>query len=217
MLSAALKSLAKCEQQTGIAGLAERSRRKPLRVMQRDWTADELILHWTLQPSEQTLVGNKTGATRLGFAVLLKFFQFMGCFPQHAGEVPSAVVKHLAQQVGVPHERWPEYPWHGRTIEYHRAQIRFLLGFREATVSDGAALTVWLIEQVGPYGRHVEQLKMALLEQCRSQKIEPPTADRIERLVRSAIQHPGVSCGKADLHRVNPGRPNSGTFPGADR
>ena len=62
--------------------------------MQRDWTADELILHWTLQASEQALVGNKTGATRLGFAIFLKFFQFMGCFPQHAGEVPASAVEH---------------------------------------------------------------------------------------------------------------------------
>jgi hypothetical protein len=37
--------------------------------------------------------------------------------------------------------------------------------------------------QVGPYSRHLEQLKMALLEQCRAQKLEPPAADRIEQLV----------------------------------
>lgn len=118
--------------------------------MQRDWTTDELILHWTLQAPEQALVGNKTGATRLGFAILLKFFQFMGCFPRYAGEVPAGAVEHVAQQVGVPSERWPEYEWQGRTIEYHRAQIRFQLGFREATVSDGTALTAWLIAETGP-------------------------------------------------------------------
>ena len=39
---------------------------------------------------------------------------------------------------------WPHYRWQGRTIEYHRAQIRKLLGFREATVEDGEALTAWL-------------------------------------------------------------------------
>ena len=172
--------------------------------MQRDWTADELILHWTLQAPEQAMVGNKTSATRLGFAILLKFFQFMGCFPRHAGEVPAAAVEHVAQQVGVPHELWPDYQWQGRTIEYHRAQIRFLLGFREATVSDGTALTAWLIEKVGPYGRHVEQLKVALLEQCRSQKIEPPTADRIDRLVHSAIHTYDERLCEAVWQRVPP-------------
>ena len=50
--------------------------------MKRDWHADELAEHWTLLPGERPLLANKTGATRLGFAVLLKFFQYEGCFPR---------------------------------------------------------------------------------------------------------------------------------------
>ena len=41
--------------------------------MKRNWTIEELIEHWTLLPPELALVGNKTGPTRLGFALLLKF------------------------------------------------------------------------------------------------------------------------------------------------
>lgn len=172
--------------------------------MKRDWTADELILHWTLQPSERSLVGNKSGATRLGFAILLKFFQFMGCFPCYAGEVPAPVVEHVAQQVGVSPKLWPDYPWQGRTIEYHRAQIRSLLGFREPTVADGVALTAWLTEQVGAYDRHLERAKMALLERCRSQKIEPPAPDRLERMVRSAIHTYDEKLCEVVCRRVTP-------------
>ncbi len=113
-------------------------------MMSRNWTANELIVQWTLQPEERALLGNKTGTTRLGFAVLLKFFQFAGCFPRYAGEVPPSVVDHIAREVGVPAALWPEYKWQGRTIEYHRAQIRSLLGFREPTVADGVALAAWL-------------------------------------------------------------------------
>lgn len=35
---------------------------------------DELVEHWTLLKDEQALVSGKRGATRLGFAVLLKFY-----------------------------------------------------------------------------------------------------------------------------------------------
>jgi len=35
------------------------------------------------------LLANKTGATRLGFSVLLKFFEVDGRFPEYAAEVPS--------------------------------------------------------------------------------------------------------------------------------
>ena len=40
--------------------------------MKRQWEQEELIEHWTLHIEERALLGNKTGATRLGFAVLLK-------------------------------------------------------------------------------------------------------------------------------------------------
>ncbi|WP_409125317.1 DUF4158 domain-containing protein [Streptomyces caniscabiei] len=35
---------------------------------------DELVEHWTLLKDEQALVSGKRGATRLCFAVLLKFY-----------------------------------------------------------------------------------------------------------------------------------------------
>ena len=43
--------------------------------MKREWTDLELAEHWTLLPVEAALLANKTGPTRLGFAVLLKFFR----------------------------------------------------------------------------------------------------------------------------------------------
>jgi hypothetical protein len=47
------------------------------------------------------------------------------------------VVAHLAKQVDVPAELYPRYDWSGRTIEYHRAQIRAFLGFRRTISSTG--------------------------------------------------------------------------------
>jgi hypothetical protein len=47
-------------------------------TMKRQWTHDELAEHWTLLPEELKLLANKTGATRLGFALLLKAF----CLPE---------------------------------------------------------------------------------------------------------------------------------------
>jgi hypothetical protein len=47
--------------------------------MKRAWTEQELAGQWLLFPQERPLLGNKSGATRLGFALLLKFFQLEGC------------------------------------------------------------------------------------------------------------------------------------------
>jgi uncharacterized protein DUF4158 len=49
--------------------------------VKRQWETEELVEHWTLNVEDRTLLGNKTGATRLGFAVLLKFFRLQGRFP----------------------------------------------------------------------------------------------------------------------------------------
>jgi hypothetical protein len=43
--------------------------------MKRTWDIEELIEYFTLVPPELELLGNKTGATRLNFALLLKCFQ----------------------------------------------------------------------------------------------------------------------------------------------
>jgi len=66
--------------------------------MKRHWVIDELVEHLTLLPRETELLKNKTGATRLGFAVLLKFFQLEAYFPQQASAVPTVVVEFIAKQ-----------------------------------------------------------------------------------------------------------------------
>ena len=110
--------------------------------MKRHWEPHEIIEHWTLLPVELEWVGNKTGATRLGFALLLKYFQIEGRFPHSKHDIPTAVLPHVAQQVGVPVDQYLTYDWSGRSIKGHRAQIRAVLGFREATVvSAGVELT----------------------------------------------------------------------------
>ena len=69
--------------------------------MKQHWGTDELVEHWTLLPRETELLTNKTGPTRLGFAVLLKFFQLEAYFPQHASAsaVPTVAVEFIAKQV----------------------------------------------------------------------------------------------------------------------
>lgn len=92
--------------------------------MRQDWTPEELIATWTLLEHDWRLVANKRGATRLGFALLVKFFECEARFPQGADELPMAVIGYMAEQVGVPADAMAEYEWSGRTFEYHRAQVR---------------------------------------------------------------------------------------------
>jgi hypothetical protein len=89
--------------------------------MKRQWEPEELIEHFTLVESERILLANKTGASRLGFAVLLKCFSLEARFPAKKQEISKSVVSYIATQVEVPPPQWRQYKWTGRTIEYHRA------------------------------------------------------------------------------------------------
>jgi hypothetical protein len=155
--------------------------------MPQEYDGEELIVYWTLLPAEEVVVGSKRGPARLGFAVLLKFFQREGRFPQRPQDVPPTAVAHLAAQVGIPSEQWSAYDWDGRAIKYHRAEIRTFLGFREATIADSEALGTWLSDQVLPTTFRPEAILAAAYERLRDLRIEPPTRDRLDRLVRSAL------------------------------
>ncbi len=84
---------------------------------------------WTLHAADRALLGSKTGATRLGFSVLLKPFQADDRFRRRAEDVPLVALEAVAGQVGVAAAMWQGYGWRGRTIEFCRAQVRAALGF----------------------------------------------------------------------------------------
>jgi TnpA family transposase len=152
-----------------------------------DRNSEDIDDRWTLRASDRVLLGNKTGATRLGFAVLLKMFQLNGRFPQRLEEVPVAAIEAIASQLEMPAAAWRGYDWHSRIAAYHRGQIRDALGFREATLVDTDALVHWLEGQVSALEHRPDRLLMAARERCRALRVEPPTPDRLDRLVRSVV------------------------------
>lgn len=157
--------------------------------MRREWEPEDLVASWTLvEQDERDLVAYKRGTTRLGFALMLKFFEIEARFPRHAGEYPPAAVAYVARQVDVDPDELAGYEWVGSTAEYHRSQIRRVLGFRRSSLDDEAKLAGWLAEEVAPVEISNETLREALLARCRTERIEPPTrVDRILGAARAAV------------------------------
>ncbi len=156
--------------------------------MKRQWQRDELIEHFTLEAQELDLLANKSGATRIGFAVLLKFFQHEGRFPRFRYEIPPPVLEFIAEQLDLSSTLSKQYKWKGRSIKYHRAQIRGFLGYRMSTTEDVQALTEYLTTFVRGENPDHEFLKTELLRSCRLRYIEPPSKGRIERIVHSVLR-----------------------------
>ncbi len=154
--------------------------------MKRTWDIEELIEHFTLVPPELELLGNKTGATRLGFALLLKCFQLEGRFPTAKHEIPRSVIDYVAHQLQLDAALFSEYDWEGRTITNHRTQIREHFEFREATSADAEEVTNWLVSTGQAAMPHLERLKATVYARFRELRLLPPTPERIERLIHSA-------------------------------
>ncbi len=158
--------------------------------MKRDWEISELQEYWTLQPLELQLLENRNDENRLGFALLLKFFQIEGRFPESKSEIPKKCAAFVAEQVEILVEsffKYFEYSTDNRTVKTQRAQIRTFTGFRGCTAADSEKMTKWLRNNVLPQGSTEEQIKAAAYKHFMEQQIEPPEKMRVERLVRSAI------------------------------
>jgi TnpA family transposase len=153
----------------------------------RNLGLDEVVDHFTLIGEELELLRNKSGATRLGFAVLLKYVMWRGRFLPGAHELPDDAVAHLARQVRVPAGELASYDFASRTAQRHRTEIRAYTGFRECTVADAEALTLWMAEHVAGVERRDHRVREELLARCRMQLIEPPSADRVSEITRSAL------------------------------
>lgn len=148
---------------------------------------DELVDDWTVLGDERELVAGKRGSTRLGFALLLKFYGRLGRFPASRAELARDAVEFVAKQVQVDSDELSAYEWSGSTIAYHRSQIRQHFGFRECSVADGEALVEWLIANVCQRERRGDQVRAELLQRCRAERIEPPSASRVDRIIRSSL------------------------------
>ena len=154
--------------------------------MQRKWENHELVEHWTIDEEDRQLILQKRGINRLSFALLLKFFQLKGRFPEKQYEIPRVVRVFVAEQLLVDEGDYGQYDWEGRGIKRHRVEIRKLYGFHRMRTNEFDSLRQWMIDEIVPQAVDERRLKALLYEELRARKIEPPTYGRIERLINSA-------------------------------
>jgi len=131
--------------------------------VKRNWSEQELEHHWFLPTEEQALLSNMTARNRLGFAILLKFFQAQNRFPVEHSEIAPAVLDYVAAQVRVHPKHFRDYALEGRTASNHHSKIRLFCGIRRASAEDGQHLIAWLIQEVLPHKHQLEQLTDAAL------------------------------------------------------
>jgi hypothetical protein len=156
--------------------------------MQRYWSDHELETYWSCSSDELQLIPHRDASSRLGVAASLKFFQLEGYFPSSVKDIPAAAIDYMAKQLDIEPKAIADYDWQGRTGKRYRGRLRTVLGVRPATDDDFKAVEQWLREDGVPWDHDARHLQDAVHAWYRGRHIEPPTAGRIERLVRSAIR-----------------------------
>lgn len=147
----------------------------------------ELIEHWTLVGQETDLVSAKRLDTRLTFALLLKFYGRHGRFPRSRGELHPDAVEFVARALKADPASVAAYDWSGRSIERHHGQIRRHFGFRACGEAEGEKLATFLAGDFAQRERRYDMVREQFLGECRVRQLEPPTADQVDRYVRSAL------------------------------
>ena len=147
---------------------------------------------WSLTPTEREWVMTKSRANRLCCALFFLFFREHGRFPRAASEFDPEAVSALSSTLEVCNdlalEPKPDGWFSARTLKRLRVEIRQYFGFREATVADGQALTLWLRDQSAPTADGDVACVVAHLEaRCRELAIEAPTPERMGRIARAAL------------------------------
>lgn len=170
----------------------------------RDREPEELIVAWTLVEDDWRLLSSKAGATRLGFALMLKYFELEGEFPRYGEQLPPPTVEFVAELVKVEATEFAKYAFDNRTAKRHRTQIREALGFRPATEDDGARWVEWLATEQCPVEQNRDRLEVALRQRCRSESAEPPSEGQIDRVIGSALRQHETAFAALIVDRLGP-------------
>jgi TnpA family transposase len=157
--------------------------------MKRDWTPEELAEHFSLNAAERLWLSGNEAHTSLALAVQLKCFQYLGYFVPGPQEIPFVIVEVVARQLGMSPTIWMHYDWQGRSAERHRALIRQRLGFRPSRLEDMDNLVTWLAAHLHRHQADgFPQLQQQAYRWLRQQRLEPPSAKRLERLIHQAVR-----------------------------
>ena len=129
---------------------------------------------------------NRKAETKIGFAVLYKFFQNNGRFPYSKFEISNELICYISEQIGVDSSYYNVYDWDGKSIVNHRKQIRELFLFRECIIEDYNTIKTWILSKVIPQNDDFEFVKKEVYKKFNELKIEPTTPEIIERIISSA-------------------------------
>lgn len=154
-----------------------------------DVPIEDLIAHFTLTAADLTQVRERRGdANRLGFSLQLGALRAFGFCPDDVTTAPSALVRFVADQLGVLPEALGAYGERAQTRTDHVREIQQHLGFRTIALADWRALARWLVERALEHDTPSLLFQLAA-EHLYAERVVRPGVTRLERLVVATRRH----------------------------
>ncbi|MCP4419081.1 MAG: DUF4158 domain-containing protein, partial [Chloroflexi bacterium] len=162
---------------------AERARlsRFPAEVSDND-----CIIYFTLTPADLNHVKQKRKEeNQLGFALLLCSLRYLGHFPPKIHQVPTNIVRFVAQQLQVSSNALADYAERDETRREHVPEAMQHLGFRRSNANDKKELIAWLGARALEHDRPTLLLQQAC-ERLYQLRLVRPAITTMEDLVSAA-------------------------------
>ena len=142
--------------------------------------------HYTLTPADRELIdARRTAANRLGFALQLCLLRQPGRAWVLGEPLPPALLRFVADQLGVLPADLEDYATRVETRSDHLAELLGLLGLEPFAQRHYRPLRDWLVG-VARTSDHAVLLVDALLKELRTRRVLAPPIDRLERIAASA-------------------------------
>ncbi|MGB9096348.1 DUF4158 domain-containing protein [Erwinia sp.] len=155
-----------------------------------DWREEaEQSNVWLLNAEQLALLPGMTDTGRLGFSMQLNFIELKGRFPGNNIQVNTDITQVLAKQLSVPINAIDLYDPCSREGQRHRRTIQDFLGYRPSTGADLKQLFHWLCHEALPLDPQARHGRDVAFDWYRTQRIEPPASDELDKTIRSAVRH----------------------------
>lgn len=151
-------------------------------------SSEVLEQRFTLSKDELEFVNTvREQRNRLGFAVLLKTFSYLGYFVNDLTKVPNKIILHLSQQLGLDIQDVIRYNKLVSVKGYHIKLIKKYYGISIFDLESKEIIFKWLIEQCRITSDYINIAK-SCVQKIKMEHFELPSIKSIESLVDLALE-----------------------------
>ena len=141
--------------------------------------------HFNITIDELNLI-NKIGneKNKLGFAILLKTYLYLGYFPKNKSEIPLSLVKYISEHLGLDDKLFSDFKWRGRSFNRYISKLRNMFSYKSFNITHYNYLKEYVLEMIS-LDPSKNKLMQSFISKCHELRVELPPEKRIVDLINS--------------------------------